>query len=550
MSGRAASGLLVVLTAAGAVCAQATRPAGDGDAGSAAAALLETGRSLLRSDPSAAMAALRRAVEADPNGAEARYLLGRACQACGRNEEAVAAYRWVVGRLGPDDPPTPAEKHWLTDARKRLAALAMYPKRWAALRAEHAGRFRKLAAGHGGMPSCLRALEAAAALDGEDEKLHAELEAARSLIEAVLPAPAAKPDAEGAALLVRRAGVLLRQGKRDEGIKLLRNACGMARELKTLVLLARACFAAGRLGEAAVAAEAARELLGQAPNAVRNATAGPLADLIRRADPNSARVEAALGAFAAAAEALAAAAARDEDIATARAVLVKVLELLPERASARKRLAALGGDVPGGNCPIDLRASWIVCRCPLGRECVRTRRDGVELQWRTDAKRTGGTVEVCFTRLRWGRSVRARWRIELLSPPPGLERRLGAWQLPLDGYLQASSIQARWGCGFSGKDNCRVVRECDPAVLRRLYREGAWRHEVGFEKAGGRLTVTLDGETIREVQITPKGATRGSMRRPITFRLKTHGLPADQDAHLRATLLEFQCSRDCLQPGR
>ena len=120
--------------------------------------------------------ALRKAARYDPTLSEAAYLLGKACQSAGQTREAARWYGKVVALVESNPEATADELRWKADAAAQLRRLGVYPKKWQALRRDFARRFRAVAAGKGGLPSCVRALEIASALTPKDEQLPAELD--------------------------------------------------------------------------------------------------------------------------------------------------------------------------------------------------------------------------------------------------------------------------------------------------------------------------------------------------------------------------------------
>jgi len=279
--------------------------------------LLASGRTLLaRRDFDAAGAAFTKALQYDPKCILAHYELARARQGAGRTVEAVAAYRTFTKLAAEKAKPTPEEAAARADAEKALLRLCAHLRQWRELRRRYAGHFRALAAERRGLPSTVRALEVAAVLAGDDAGIAAELAAARKLAAAAVPPVDARRDPERAKALLERAEALTKAGDADAAVEALRKACGLSGEAGVAAALADAFAAARRPNDAALAAAEAlrrQEAGGGAPD---GALAARMQELLRRTDPNWARVASLLKALTARAESLARAAERAGDFET------------------------------------------------------------------------------------------------------------------------------------------------------------------------------------------------------------------------------------------
>ncbi len=501
---------------------------------------LAIGRAALRDKkPDRAAEALGKAMGYDPAQVEAAYLLGRISQSAGSAHRAAAWYRKVVELTKAKPETTPQERRWRADAEAQLRRLSVYPKKWRALRVDFAKRFRALAAGHGGLPSCVRALEIASALVGDDEKVSAELSAARALVGDVLPPPPTKPDPEGAELLLKQAAKQRKAGRTAEAIRLLRHALALSREAPALATLAEVQLASRRPADAAVAATEARKLLPELPGKLRGELEVRLAGLLARADPHAATAEALLRRFASAARELAAKARADNDADTGDEIESLLSKLLP---APRRPARPSGGTSPPPGRP-DLASEHVRCRYPGGARLRRTARS-VELRCiKTSAHRGGAQALVGMTRFHCGSSVKATWRVQQLDPPPQNAGAVAVAFLPSpDVKVSMRKSKRAVEISYSGRDS--FLKKADQETREDMYNKSG-SYSVSFEKAGAVVTIKVGGDVLARFRLT-RQRERELASRPMTLWMAADGRNG-RPVGIRATLTGFSCSGDCIQ---
>jgi len=524
----------------------ATRPAAGRE--ELARQFLAAGKEALRRrDPAKAIEALTQAVRYDGDLLEARYRLGRAYHMAGRARDAGEQYKAFAAAARRRTELTPTESAWQAEVAERLRRLYAFLRLWEKLRADYAEQFRKLAAGRGGTPSCVRALEAAVALSPGDDEAAGELTAARKLVSDVLPPPPEEPNPTGAKLLIEQAEAKRRAGRHEEALKLLRSACVLSREPSTVVALAEAYAAAKSPAEAAVAAAEARRMLADAPEHERRRYEKRLDQLIEAGDPDAERVEERLGRFAEEAEALARRACGGKDSHTAAEILEVVVEFAPGRESAAELLRKVRKAVSGFASLAGISGKRVGCRArPRGCR-VNRYRNTVELRWGdSKAPRTAG-VTLTFHGTRWGRQLRARWRIEDLDAGRVARTTLTARFWPVHGGASLAGRRRTWGWWLFDEADQKVVKTPEAKARRAMFKPEADGYTLSFEKADRLLTVRVDGTLLLQAELTEAGLKACRAGRPMTFELAL-GLPAESgDGSVRIRLLNSSCSPDCFE---
>jgi len=512
---------------------------------------LSAGRDAMRkAKPTDAAEALRRALRNDPSVLEGYYLLGKAYQALGRTQDATEMYKTLLKRMaGRNDLPAEAGA-WRRHAAAQIDRLCVFPKQWATLSAAYAKRFRNTAAGQGGMVSCVRALTIAAALTPADAKVAEELKVARGLLPKALPAAPAKPDEVGANLLVDKAGRELRSGKPAKAVETLRQAAGMWRHPQVLAPLAEAYLACKRPADAAVVVAAAEPLIKDLEVKFQGAYRGRLLKARRRADPAATRVAALTLQWAGQAERLAARAIAGKDYDIADEAVCLVLRFLPGRQSAMKLRDKITGAGPTCRSLPNLTSKWVKVyhNGPAARQVNVTART-VELLCATDEKDTSAMIRLTLTPLVWGKSIRSTWRLRQIAPPPAKGDK---------GYpsLLALPIKYEFRIDNAGKKAWSLVLSsapfksttlCAKGVPEKMYRpDGVY--DIAFVKDGAKIAVKVNDEFLFRAELTAKHA-QAVAKQPFFFDVAWR-YGAKQKVHLKATLLEFSCSQDCIVQGK
>lgn len=539
--------LLVALAGAlGGPAGTASRPASRPADPALAQAFLTTGLGLLRKGQSArAAAALRRAIANDPSLIQAHYHLAKACQDTGRTGEALTHYRRFLKLLAAQTKPDPAAAKLKADAERQLKRLDVYRKRWRVVREEFAGRFRALATKHAGKPSCVRALELAVTLTPDDAETKAELAAAKKLLPAVLGPPPTKADPEGAKLLIARARGLGKSGKKAEAAKLLRSACGLSRDAATLSSAAEAYASVGTAAEAAVAVAEALAATEKADEKVKAALRGRLLGLQRRTDPGMRQVEFLLGGFATRAERVAAAVLAGKDVETAEEILTLVLKLIPGRPSAQELMDKLTNKPPTISRLPNLASKWVKCsKANLKQGIVVRTRTMVEMKGvMTKADPYEATLTCAFTPLVWGKTMRTTWRVQQIWPSPKGKRGMMFMFCPLAGPHWAKWIRIgpKWAVSMPKAYADKVLSMKFPTGL---YREDG-TYEITCSKEGRTFTVLVEGKELLRIGMS-EAQNRTAADMPVVLELFTV-VPDGEKVHLRATLLDFSCSPDCIR---
>ena len=526
----------------GVVCAQDTRPAGDPVL---AQQFLAAGREAFASgNSSAAGGALRRAVRHDPKLAEAHCLLARI--ALGRKDRpaAIEHFQAVVKLVNATADGEPAK--WRTEAKRQLERLCVYLRQWDRVRREFAQRYRKLGLAHRGKPSGVAAFEAAAIIAPEVADIPGALAKLRQGLANPLPAPAKEADPDGAKLLIRRAAGLQRKGKRADAAELLCSAYALAPDGRTLLTLADLYLCCAKPAEAAVVLVQAERMLTNGDAKPDRASSARLSLLFRRADPGRAALAAMHKRFAARGESLARRAIASKDCHAAGVMLTVVLKLQPDRKSAVKLMSFRSGSSPAvGRLP-NLKGKWIEFKAfPAHARVVRTRRS-VELKAVTRRKKGGGLcVMMDFTRMSWGRNLRATWRVERLDRRTKVEGdyqiAVGFW--PLGGTGQVYVFGRRWSTIHDGPEH-RMTKGLTGVERKELFREDG-KYEITFEKVGKQFSIMLDGHLAWQIEFSDK-ALKAASGRMLYFMAKCSSPERGHRLHMKVTLLEFSCSGDCI----
>jgi len=532
----------------GSVAAQQTQPASAPATNpELARQFLSAGREALRkAKPSDAAESLRRALRNDPSMLEAYYLLGKAYQALGRTREAEATYKDLLKRMAEANDLPAAAATWKAHAVAQIDRLCVLPRQWATLSAAYAKRFRNTAAGQGGMVSCVRALTIATALAPADAKVGEELKVARGLLPKALPAAPPKPDETGAHLLVDKAERLLKSGKPAEAVETLRNAAGLWRHPLVLAPLAEAYLACKQRTEAAAVVAAAEPLIKDLDVKLQGPYRGRLLKVRRKADPAATRVSALTLQWAGQAERLAARAIAGKDLDTADQIVSLVLTFLPDRESALKLMDRITGAGPTCRSLPNLKSKWVKVyhSGPTARQVNVTART-VELLCVTDEKDRSAMVGLTLTPLVWGKSIRSTWRLRQIAPPPakGAKGYAAVRGLPYRYDVRIDNVKKRvWSYLYSSK-SYKTVTHCEKGVPEKMYRaDGAY--DIAFEKTGPKMTVKVNDEFLIRLELPPEGE-RAVAKQPFAFSVAWYYGPK-QKVHLKATLLEFACSADCI----
>jgi len=528
--------IILVLAVAGAVAAgQEGDPAAEpADSAALAKQFLEMGRAAtLSKDSAKAAEAYRKALHYDAGLLEASYRLAKVRQADGAAQEAARHFRAYLKGAASRDRLTAAEQRWKTDAEAQLRRLDVYPKKWRALAAEWAKRFRALAASKGGLPSCVRALEIASALD-DDEHVAAELTAAKGLLDALTPKLPAKGDPEGAKLLLDRAAAKRAAGETAEAVELLAGAVRLTRDPDPLVTLAELQLSLRKNAEAAAAAAAAEKLFEGKGGKERRKEYGPrVKAVLNRADPARAVVEALVRQFVPHAAALVrqSRAANDRDTAARIEAVVKKLTA-PLKAAA--------GPAPG-NRP-KLSSQYVKVRVPTGARLTRTD-DSIEYACvKGKALRGGAEALVGLARFHCGRNVSATWRIDQVAPKPVWTGSVSLGFLPSAG-VRIAADNGIVDLSFTTRDS--FLGKADEETRRGMYHKTGW-YEVTFTKRGADVTIRVNQQELARFRMSAKRQAEVAAA-PMVLWLAVDGRNG-QALALRATLKRFTCSPDCIQP--
>ena len=512
---------------------------------------LATGLELLsKGDLAQAIGALQRAVQNDPSVAEAHYHLARALQRTGRTRQAIESYRRFVEL--PVDNADPAMAPLKADAVRQLARLDVRRRQWRLVREDYAKRFRSLAARHGGKPSCVRALELADKLTPDDAECGSELAAARKLLPAALgPAPAAE-DPDGAKLLVNRAASLARSRKPDEAAKVLASVCDLARDSATLALVAEGYLAIRQPAEAAVVILEGLGGVDKVTDKHRSAVRARLLTLQRQADPGVNQTALLCNSLAGRAERLAGQAVAGKDYDTAREILTLVIELAPDRDSARKLLAKLdGGPAAPASARLPDLTSELITYTPKGGIVVtRTPRTfDVKGPVTKIGRGDGIAVNLTFTPLLWGRDMRATWRVQQVLPSPKDGGCLYVCFWPVANSRTAFVANGSnkevgiYGIHVGLKRYYGSAEQIDKEAQKALYREDG-TYDITFEKKGLTLTMAVNGHHLSRIVIKDPRYLSG---KAVGLSLALTDVKASR-LHIKATLLEFSFSPDCIKP--
>ena len=252
-----------------------------------------------------------------------------------------------------------------------------------------------------------------------------------------------------------------------------------------------------------------------------------------------------LQSFAARAERLADGAMRGGDAETAEGILTLVLKLIPGRGPAEKLLAKLTNTPPTVNRLPILSSKWVECRKGnLKQGVVRRTRTTAEIEGvKTEADPYEPSLTVRFTPLVWGKSIRATWRVRQIWPSPRGQRGMMFVSCPLGGaeYSKWIAIGPRWAVAIpKGCDNKFV----DKKLLSGLYREDG-TYEITCCKEGPTFTVLVQGKELVRIKMS-KAQDRAASGMPFELKLYTK-VPDGEKVHLRAALLDFSCSSDCIR---
>ncbi len=491
---------------------------------------------ILKKDAKKAVEALEKAVGHDPSLLEASYRLAKLHQAGGSAHEAARQFEGFLKAAGAAGRLSAGESRWKADAEAQLRRMAIHPKKWRALGAAWAKRFRALAGGHGGSPSCVRALEIASAL-ADDEQIAAELDAAGKLLDGAAPAMPAKPDVEGAKLLLEKAALKRQQGKPAEVAELLTRAVGLSVDLETLVTLAELQLSLAKPAEAAAtAAAAARAVTGKKVKPKRKKRFAPrIAAVLAKADPTGPKVEALLKQFATPARALARQSRSANDLDTARQIESLLAELI------RAGQALTGPQAKLGKRP-NLRSEYVKLQAPAGARVVRSDSSIEYSTILSNSHRGGARALVGLARFHCGQRVRATWRVEQTAPKPASFGSLAV------GFLPSTGVRVTTGRGlvdlsFSARDS--LLYKADEQTRRDLYSKNG-SYEIGFEKRGGDVTILVNRRELARLRMSRRRQTEAASK-PMVLWLSVNGRYG-KPVGLKATLTQFDCSADCIRP--
>jgi len=261
--------------------------------------------------------------------------------------------------------------------------------------------------------------------------------------------------------------------------------------------------------------------------------------VLEQADPNAARVDALTTQFASAAEALAGRARTGNDLDTAEAIEALLDELLPGRGaddekSPRQRRRP---DRP------DLAGETVRFRIPRRARLKRTSRT-LELRCvRSDGSRDGEQAIVALGRFVGGRVVRATWRVQQIAPSPEKAGAVAIGFLP-DPDVRVWARRSKRAVDLERAGRHSILATADHETREDMYRESGG-YTVAFEKAGPDVTIRVGGEELARFRM-PSRLQREAAKRPLTLFLAVDGRK-DTPVAVRATLVRFSCSPDCIR---
>ena len=511
-----------------------------------------------RGDKDGATESLRRAVRHDPAVVEAHYLLGKVSQSAGRRREAIQCFQRLGSLAKPQIGGDAKVAQWAKDAAKQLELLLVYRRAWDELRVEHGMKLRSLAGQHAGKPSCVRGIEMAVSLVPEHSEARSELAAAKSQVPQVVPPGPKKPDVKGAELLLGKARRLQKSGKAAEALSMILDAARLSQGAECLVALAAAYMEQDQPTKAAAVAFLAASKIDGAPEKRRRRLREQLENVRGRSDPGWGQVEALAVKFAEKAEALARRALKDNDPDTADMVLTAVVGILPDREPAKRLLRSMDkpqrADLQG--LP-NLDGPGIVCATQGARVSFSRTSSTVELRGSTTSSdKRPLAVGVELARLRWGSDLRAVWRVEQVNPSPlkpgGI---VGAAISPVSGLTlsaHADSTDRTVVVGDVGR-GFRTRKRAKDDALRKLFHvprpkkdeKPTVSYEISFEKKDRTVRVRVGRTTVIEVELDRR-QNESAASRAVVFKIVGAG-PPYVAVQVRATVLEFSCSADCLR---